>query len=72
MTATNDQDLSRAPWRKSSYSGNGNNCVEAASVNGHVVVRDTADRGGAAEVFSTQAWQRFTARVKRGGLHPSD
>jgi hypothetical protein len=34
MTATNDQDTSRAPWRKNSYSGNGNNCVEAASVNG--------------------------------------
>jgi hypothetical protein len=71
MTATNDKDLSRAPWRKSSFSGNGNNCVEAASVNGHVIVRDTMDRG-IAEAFSTRAWQLFTARVKHGDLPLSD
>lgn len=31
MTAT-DLDLSRAAWRKSTYSGNGGACVEIASV----------------------------------------
>jgi hypothetical protein len=66
MTATNDPDLSRAPWRKSSYSGNGNNCVEVAANGRHVAVRDTTDRDGATKIFSRQAWRRFTARVKRG------
>jgi Domain of unknown function (DUF397) len=31
MTAT-DLDLSRAEWRKSTYSGNGGACVEVAAV----------------------------------------
>jgi hypothetical protein len=31
MTAVSDDDISRAPWRKSSYSGNGNDCVEVAA-----------------------------------------
>jgi hypothetical protein len=68
MAATNDPDLSRAPWRKSSYSGNGNNCVEVAANGGRIAIRDTADRRGLTETFSGQAWRRFTARVKRGRL----
>ena len=32
MAATDDLDLSRAAWRKSTYSGNGGNCVEIATV----------------------------------------
>jgi hypothetical protein len=31
MTA-GDLDLSRAAWRKSTYSGNANNCIEVAAV----------------------------------------
>jgi hypothetical protein len=30
MATVSDKGTSRAPWRKSSYSGNGNNCVEVA------------------------------------------
>jgi hypothetical protein len=66
MAATNEPDLSRAPWRKSSYSGNGNNCVEVAANGWRVAVRDTTDRDGVTENFSGRAWRRFTARVKRG------
>jgi hypothetical protein len=62
----NDQDLSRAPWRKSSYSGNGNNCVEVATAGGLVAVRDTTNRDDVAELFAARTWQRFTALVKRG------
>jgi hypothetical protein len=31
MAAVTDEDTSRAPWRKSSHSGNGGNCVEVAT-----------------------------------------
>ena len=68
MAATSNQDLSRAPWRKSSYSGNGNNCVEVATSAGIVGIRDTADRDGVTKIFSARAWQQFTTRVKRSEL----
>lgn len=69
MAATNDPDLSRAPWRKSSYSGNGSNCVEvAAATGGRVAAREAMDRDGATEILSRQAWQRFTAPVKGGDI----
>ena len=32
MAAMNDLDLSRAVWRKSTYSNNGGECVEMAAV----------------------------------------
>jgi Domain of unknown function (DUF397) len=47
-------------WRKSSYSdGNGGNCVETATRDGNVAVRDTTDRVGATLSFTTEAWQMF-------------
>jgi Domain of unknown function (DUF397) len=51
-------------WRKSSYSGNGGNCVETASGNGAVMVRDTTDRDGGTLSFTTDAWGTFTAGIK--------
>jgi Domain of unknown function (DUF397) len=52
-------------WRKSSYSdGNGGNCVETAC-DGVILVRDTADRDGGTLAFTADAWQRFTAALKR-------
>ena len=52
-------------WRKSSYSdGNGGNCVETASCDGLVLVRDTANRGGGTLEFSTAAWEAFAASLK--------
>jgi hypothetical protein len=54
-------------WRKSTHSGsNGGGCLEAASHHGHVVVRDSQDRGGLVLRFGTGAWRRFTGEVKRG------
>jgi len=57
-------DLSRAAWRTSSYSNNGGECVEVASVDGAIGVRDTKDRTGAVIRLSAQTWQRFTASLK--------
>jgi hypothetical protein len=46
-------------WRKSSYSQNGGQCVEMASSDGRVSVRDTTDRGGVVLAFGPAAWARF-------------
>lgn len=53
-------------WRKSSFSGNGGDCVEVGQVRRVVFVRDTKASGsGPALRFSPEAWQRFTGAVKR-------
>jgi hypothetical protein len=63
-------DLSRATWRKSSYSnGSGGSCVEiallAASAGEHdVAVRDSKDPHGPALTFTTRQWRAFTAAIK--------
>jgi hypothetical protein len=51
-------------WRKSSYSGNGGQCVEVAATD-RVMVRDTKDRQGPMLRFSADAWKAFADRVKR-------
>lgn len=52
-------------WRKSSYSGaNGGSCVETASRNGLVLVRDTTNRDGGTLALSAGAWREFTAGLK--------
>ncbi len=58
-------DVKSAIWRKSSYSGNnGGNCVEVASDNREVAVRDSKDLGGTALVVTNRQWRRFTDQVK--------
>ena len=57
-------DLSRAAWRTSSYSNNGGNCVEIATAEGAIGVRDTKDRAGAVLTFTPEAWGRFAGRIK--------
>ena len=49
-------------WRKSSYSdGNGGDCVETASCDGVVMVRDTTNRDGGTLSFTAEAWSAFIA-----------
>ena len=58
------QSLS-APWRTSSYSTNGGqNCVEAATAVGHVLIRDTTNRDGEPLVFPPAAWTAFATSLK--------
>ena len=47
-------------WRKSSYSGGDNNCVEVATTGTRVAVRDSKNRPGAALNVSASAWRAFT------------
>jgi hypothetical protein len=57
MTVT---ELSRAEWRKSSYSSQSGNCVEVArNLPGLVAVRDSKEPDGARLVVSREAWPAF-------------
>jgi hypothetical protein len=52
-------------WRKSSYSGNGGQCVEVADDDtSRVLVRDTKDTAGPTLRFSPNAWRRLLNQVK--------
>jgi hypothetical protein len=52
-------------WRKSSYSRGANACIEAGSVPGAVLIRDTKDHGsGPVLRVSPAEWKRFTASVR--------
>ena len=59
------ETIDSAPWRKSSYSGtNGGSCVEAADMDGRILVRDTTDRGGVVLSLSLDAWYRLTDTLR--------
>lgn len=53
-------------FRKSSYSGSGNNCVEVADLPGASAVRDTQNREQGHLLFPGTEWDAFlaTARIK--------
>jgi hypothetical protein len=52
-------------WRKSTHSGsNGGGCIETASHDSGVLVRDTQDRTGPTLRVSAAAWRQFTSQVK--------
>jgi len=64
-------DLSRATWRKSSYSnGSGGSCVEIAVLTPAsdrepgIAVRDSKDPHGPALTFTARHWCDFTAAIK--------
>ncbi len=60
-------DLSRAAWRKSTYSNNGGSCVEVARGRPDVVaVRDSKDPDGPKLAFTLYAWRQFAGRVRSG------
>ena len=61
------RNAGRGEWRKSSYSGGGNNCVEVAAGAATVAVRDSKNPAAGQLAFGAAAWTAFTAAVKRGG-----
>ena len=58
-------DLSRAQWKKSSYSGNSGNCVEVAQLGQAVAVRDSKDPAGPALVIAPDGWRGFIASLSK-------
>ncbi|MFE1954548.1 DUF397 domain-containing protein [Streptomyces sp. NPDC059524] len=66
--AFSDADLSKACWRKSSYSnGTGGDCVEVATNltgTGTIPVRDTKhNTTGPTLLIGTAAWSAFLAEI---------
>jgi hypothetical protein len=65
-----DIDLTRAAWRKSTYSGgNGGQCIEVATnLPGIVAVRDSKDHERLVLVVRRQEWRAFVRKVKAGEI----
>lgn len=57
-------------WRKAARSAGNGACVEVASVNPRVLVRDSRDQNGPAMRYSGSAWQAFLTAAKRGRFDP--
>jgi hypothetical protein len=52
-------------WRKSTYSdASGGQCVELASKDAAVLVRDTTDRDRGTLSFTAAAWQEFADSLR--------
>jgi Domain of unknown function (DUF397) len=62
--SSNDNALS-ANWRKASYSNGTGSCVEAGTVPGVVLIRDTTQKGhGPVLRVAPADWDRFIASIK--------
>ena len=57
-------DLTRALWRKSTYSGGNGSCVEIADLGTAAAVRDSRDRNGPKLVFAAHEWRSFIDDIK--------
>ncbi|MFG2963063.1 DUF397 domain-containing protein [Streptomyces sp. NPDC048288] len=62
-TAPRGVDLAHARWRKSSYSGGANDCVEVAELGEHAAVRDSKDTDRGPLLFSTMAMRALVAGI---------
>jgi hypothetical protein len=60
-----DQD--KVHWRRSSYTGANNNCVEFAVLAGRVGVRDSKNPARGTMYLTSAQWRAFVEVVKRGG-----
>jgi len=62
-------NLSRAAWYKSTYSGENGYCVAVALLaDGSVALRDTKNPDGPVLVFHDFEWDNFIADAKDGGF----
>ncbi|MGC5399118.1 DUF397 domain-containing protein [Streptomyces sp. DT20] len=63
MTST--PDLEAAAWRKSSYSGQGGDCIEVAGLTARTAVRDSKNPTGPALILGNRAWAAFVEDAKQ-------
>lgn len=54
------------PWRTSSRSTGGNECVEVAQTQQSCLVRDSREPSGTCLSVARHAWAGFTRRIKDG------
>lgn len=66
MNTPAETDKTAVIWRKSSYSGSGNNCVEVARLAGGCAVRDSKNPGGGHLTFGAGTWAAFIAGIRQG------
>ncbi|WP_238431344.1 DUF397 domain-containing protein [Streptomyces cavernae] len=66
--APHDVDLTHAWWRKSSYSGGANDCLEVAELGGHAAVRDSKDIGRRPLLFSKAAMRALVGGIASGAI----
>ena len=60
-------EIDGAPWRKSSFSGNGD-CLEWLVCRDGIRVRDSKDPDGAELYFTRSEWAVFVGRLKADKL----
>ncbi|MFD8966121.1 DUF397 domain-containing protein [Streptomyces sp. NPDC059568] len=58
--------LTEAQWRKSSYSGGANDCVEVAVLDGYIAIRDSKRPGRPPLVVSRADAQAFINGIQTG------
>ncbi|MGH3390591.1 MAG: DUF397 domain-containing protein [Actinomadura sp.] len=63
-----DLDLSRAVWRKSRRSGNGNDCVEVANLDQVVAVRDSKNPDGPKLTLTRTDWRTLVTSIRDGAF----
>ncbi|MFF4786121.1 DUF397 domain-containing protein [Streptomyces griseorubiginosus] len=68
MAAPHDVDLAQARWRKSSYSGGANDCVEVAEMGGHAAVRDSKNISRGPLLFSKAAMRALVSGIASGAI----
>jgi hypothetical protein len=61
------EKLQKAHWRKSSYSGGANDCVEIAALGAYAAVRDTKDLGRPPVIISRSALDDLLGHYTDGG-----
>jgi hypothetical protein len=61
-------DLTGARWRKSSFSGAGNDCVELVVARIGAAVRDSKNPEAGLVAFENAGWSSFLGVVKEGRL----
>lgn len=55
-------------WRKSSYSGGGNDCVEVAFTGDGAALRDSKNPAAGALAVSAAEWDELLAAARSGAL----